>query len=556
MIRFRIVTVLIAGAFTLIWLRLFYWQVLSHESLSELADKQHFYRLEIPPARGEILSSDGTPLVTNQTAYLLFAEKKHVADIEEYAEKLAPVLGEEEASLSALLNEHDIWVPLHHQVEEATADKIKELELKGLGFEREDKRFYPESSMAAHLLGFVGKDALGRPKGYFGLEGFYNKELAGQPGFLLQERDAYGNPIVIGKTDRIEPKDGRSLVLYLDKTVQFIAETKLKAALNKYGAKAGNVVIMDPKTGGILASASYPNYDPLLFAEFPNEYYGNPVVADSYEPGSTFKPLVMAEAFDLKKLKPTDTYNETGPVTVSGYQIKTWNNEYHGEISMSEILQYSSNVGMVYISNALGKDNLLNFLADFGLGSKTGIDLQEEAETYMRPESEWRDIDLATASFGQGIAVTPIQMVRAISAIANNGVLMEPRLVKEIVSQDGKKIEIPPKEVRRLYSAPTAKVIAELMVDAVEHGEAQWTVTKGFRVAGKTGTAQIPVEGHYDAEKTIASFVGFGPVEDPRFVMLVTLREPTSSPWGSETAAPLFFEISNELFPYFGIHPQ
>ncbi|KKR95028.1 hypothetical protein A3A55_00095 [Candidatus Roizmanbacteria bacterium RIFCSPLOWO2_01_FULL_40_14] len=556
MVRLRIVTVLIAGAFTLIWLRLFYWQVLSHELLSNLADNQHFFRLEIPPARGEIRSRDGTPLVANQTAYLVFAEKKYVDDIEEYSEKLAPILEEEEASISGLLNEHDVWVPIKHQVDEQTVDKIKELELAGLGFEREDKRFYPETSMAAHLLGFVGKDALGKPKGYFGLEGFYDKELAGQPGFLLQERDAYGNPIVIGKIDRIEPKHGRSLVLYLDKTVQFIAETKLKKALEKYGAKAGNVVILDPKTGGILASASYPNYDPLLFSEFPDEYYRNPIVADTYEPGSTFKPLVMAKAFELKKLKPTDTYDESGPVTVSGYQIKTWNSEYHGKISMSEILQYSSNVGMVYISSMLGKDGMLSLLSDLGLGSKTGIDLQEEAETFMRDENEWRDIDLATTSFGQGIAITPIQMIRAIAAIANNGVLMEPRLVKEIVSEDGKKIEIPPKETRRLYSAPTAKVIAELMVDAVEYGEAQWTVTKGFRIAGKTGTAQIPVEGHYDSDKTIASFVGFGPVENPRFVMLVTLREPTSSPWGSETAAPLFFDIANELFPYFGMYPQ
>ena len=556
MVRLRIVTVLIAGAFTLIWLRLFYWQVLSHELLSNLADNQHFFRLEIPPARGEIRSRDGTPLVANQTAYLVFAEKKYVDDIEEYSEKLAPILEEEEASISGLLNEHDVWVPIKHQVDEQTVDKIKELELAGLGFEREDKRFYSETSMAAHLLGFVGKDALGKPKGYFGLEGFYDKELAGQPGFLLQERDAYGNPIVIGKIDRIEPKHGRSLVLYLDKTVQFIAETKLKKALEKYGAKAGNVVILDPKTGGILASASYPNYDPLLFSEFPDEYYRNPIVADTYEPGSTFKPLVMAKAFELKKLKPTDTYDESGPVTVSGYQIKTWNSEYHGKISMSEILQYSSNVGMVYISSMLGKDGMLSLLSDLGLGSKTGIDLQEEAETFMRDESEWRDIDLATTSFGQGIAITPIQMIRAIAAIANNGVLMEPRLVKEIVSEDGKKIEIPPKETRRLYSAPTAKVIAELMVDAVEYGEAQWTVTKGFRIAGKTGTAQIPVEGHYDSDKTIASFVGFGPVENPRFVMLVTLREPTSSPWGSETAAPLFFDIANELFPYFGMYPQ
>jgi cell division protein FtsI/penicillin-binding protein 2 len=532
--------------------------VISHDRLKLLADNQHFHRLEIPPARGEILSSDYTPLVTNQTAYLVFCEKKYIETNNEntYVEKLAPIFEVEEASVSALLDSHDVWVPLKHQVESEKADKIKELELKGIGFEREDKRFYPEASMAAHLLGFVGKDELGRPKGYFGLEGYYDKELAGQPGYLLQERDAFGDPIVIGKIDRIEPKHGRSLVLYLDKTIQFIAETKLKSALEKYGAKAGNVIIMDPKTGGILASASYPNYDPLTFIEYPDEYYRNPVISETYEPGSTFKPLVLAQAFDLDLLSAKDRFNEQGPVTVSGYSIKTWNNEYHGDISMSEILQYSSNVGMVYISQKLGKDNLLSLLTNFGQGERTNIDLQEEEETFLRNESEWRDIDLATASFGQGIAVTPIQMIRAISAIANKGMLMEPHMVKEIVTSEGKKIEIPPKKARQMFTPSTAKVISELMVDAVEHGEAKWTVNKEFRIAGKTGTAQIPVEGHYDAEKTIASFVGFGPVEDPRFVMLVTLREPTSSPWGSETAAPLFFTIANELFPYLGVYPQ
>ena len=556
MARLQTITTFIIVAFGIVSVRLFYWQVIAHDSLKTLADSQHFYRLEIPPARGEILASDRSPLVTNQTAYLVFGEKKDIEDEKDYDEKLALVLEEDEASVSAQFESNDIWVPIQHQVEADKVDKIKALELKGIGFEREDKRFYPESSMAAHLLGFVGKDELARPKGYFGLEGFYNKELAGQSGFLLQERDAFGDPIVIGKIDRIEPKHGRSLVLYLDKTIQFIAETKLKKALEKYGAKAGIVIVMDPETGGILASASYPNYDPLTFNDFPGDYYKNPVVADTYEPGSTFKPLVMAKAFDLDVLKPNDRFDESGPVAVSGYSIKTWNNEYHGDISMSEILKYSSNVGMVYVSNKLGKENLHSLLKDIGLGKRTDIDLQEEAETVMRDEAEWRDIDLATASFGQGIAVTPIQMIRAISAIANGGILMEPHVVKEIITPEGRTIAIPPKELKRLYKAPTAKVMGELMVDAVEHGEAKWTVIKGFRIAGKTGTAQVPVAGHYDEEKTIASFVGFGPVEKPRFVMLVTLREPTSSPWGSETAAPLFFDIANELFPYLGIYPD
>ncbi len=554
--RLPIVTALLLVAFLAIWARLFFWQVLSHEKFRTMADSQHFHRLEIPPARGEILSSDGTPLVTNQTAYLVFAEKKRIEDEHTFIETVAPLLGEEVASISARMATQSIWIPLKHQVEEDIVKKLRTLEVEGLGFEREDKRFYTEASMAAHLLGLVGKDSNGHPKGYFGLEGFYDKELAGQSGYLRQERDAVGNPIVIGEIERFEPKNGRSLLLYLDKTVQFIAEEKLKKGLERFGAKAGVIVIMDPKTGGILASASYPNYHPGLYAEFPSEYYRNPVVADSYEPGSTFKPLIMAGAVDKNAVKATEVFDETGPVRVGQYAIKTWNDEYHGAISMTQILEYSSNVGMVHIARKMGGTNLLSFLEAIGIGEKTGVDLQEEATPVTRPEDQWKEVDFATASFGQGIATTPLQMVRAVAAIANGGWLMEPHVVKQIVEKEGKIVDIKPRPVRQIVSGTSAKLIAEMMVSSVEHGEAKWKVPKGFRIAGKTGTAQIPVEGHYDAEKTIASFIGFGPVEDPKFVMLVTLREPTSSPWGSETAAPLFFEVATELLRYYGITPQ
>ena len=554
--RLRFVTFAMVFGFFAIWGRLFYWQVWSHERLQELADAQHYHRLEIPATRGDILSVDGTPLASNQTAYLVFAEKKQVKDELEFIELIAPILDEELASLSARMKTSDVWVSLAGQVEEERVKKLRTLQLEGLGFERDDKRYYPEASMAAHMLGFVGKNEDGEQQGYFGLEGQYDKELRGQKGYLRQERDAVGNPIVIGNSERIEPKNGRSLVLYLDKTVQFIAEEKLKEGLEKYGAKAGNVIVMEPSTGGIVASASFPSYDPGQYAEFPHEYYKNPVVADAYEPGSTFKPLIMAEAIDEKAIQPTDTFNEDGPVVVDGYTIKTWNSEYHDTISMGEILEYSSNVGMVFVSGKLGNKKLLSFINEAGFGKETNIDVQDEASGTLRPESEWRTIDFATASFGQGIAVTPIQMIAAVNAIANGGILYEPHMVKKIVDQNGDIIDIAPKEVRRLFSPLTANVMTEMMVSSAEHGDAKWTNLKEYRVAGKTGTAQIPVEGHYDAEKTIASFVGFAPAEDPKFVMLVTLREPQSSPWGSETAAPLFFNIARELLTYYGVSPK
>jgi len=547
---------LITGVFILVWIRLFYWQIIQHKPLQAVADAQHYYRLEIPPTRGEILSSDGSPFVTNQTAYLVFAEKRNIQDHDRFVKTAARILGEAEASVAAQLTIHPVWVPLKTEVDEETVRKLKDAALPGLGFERADIRYYPESSMAAHILGFVGKNNDGQDQGYFGLEGYYDKELRGQSGYLRQERDANGNPIVIGETSRIEPKNGRTLELYVNKSIQFIVEEKLKAAMESYGAKAGAVIVMDPFTGGIIASASYPSYDPSHYGDFPSEYYKNPVVSDSYEPGSTFKPLLIAKGIESKTVTPTDIFDETGPVRVGQYSIKTWDNKYHGMISISQILQYSSNVGMVYIADKIGNDPLLSFLKQVGLNEKTDIDVEEEDVPTLRSDQDWHDIDYKTASFGQGIAATPLQVLRAEAAIANGGNLMEPHIVKAIVSNFGDRIEIQPKKIRQIFSYQTAKITKEMMVDAVEHGEVHWKIPQGYRIAGKTGTAQIPVAGHYDTEKTIASFVGFAPSDNPKFIMLVTLREPESSPWGSETAAPLFFDIARELLVYYNISRQ
>ena len=294
----------------------------------------------------------------------------------------------------------------------------------------------------------------------------------------------------------------------------------------------------------------------LIFFNYPREYYKNPIVADQYEPGSTFKTLIMSAGLNEKVIEPKTTFNEEAPVKVGEYLIRTWNNEYHGEMTMIEVLQRSSNPGMVFVGQQLGKDKLYDYIEKFGIGEKTGIDIEGEAAAQIRPRSEWREIELATASFGQGIAVTPIQMVRAVAALANNGNLMEPLVVKKLIDPRGKIIDRQPKKIRQVVSSATARVITEMMINAVDQGEAKWAKPPGYRIAGKTGTAQIPVAGHYDAEKTIASFVGFAPADDPKFVMLTLLREPSSSPWGSETAAPLFFAIAKELLNYYGISPR
>lgn len=555
--RIWIVFSILSLLYALIVVRLYYWQVIRSSSLRLAAASQYNLTLPLPSQRGSIIASDGKNVVLNQSAYLVFAEPKKINSISSFSDSVASVLEKESKELQTLLEDSSrVWVPIGHKVEASRVDQLKNLKLTGLGFEKEPKRYYPESSMAAHLVGFVGSDENGKDTGYFGLEGFYNRELAGKDGELVIEKDIRGAPILIGESHRVEPEDGRSLMLWLDRTVQRIVERRLFEGVAKYGAKEGSIVVMDPKTGGILAMASMPSYDPANFGEFSREFYKNPIVASTFEPGSVFKVLIMAAGIDAGLVTPSTMADEPGPIRVGEYFIRTWDDKYRGMISMTDVLVHSSNVGMVFVEKKLGREGMLKALHNFGLGEFTGIDLQEEAAANLRKDSEWGEIDLATASFGQGIAVTPIQMVRAVAAIANGGSLVVPRVVKEIRDMTGKTFAMKPGKTRTVLSPSSARIMTEMMIAAVDRGEAKWAKPKGYRIAGKTGTAQIPVSGHYDATKTIASFVGFAPADDPKFIMLVTLREPTSSPWGSETAAPLFFTIARDLFAYYGIAPQ
>lgn len=546
-----------------IW-RLFYWQVIKTDELTTAAENQHWISFEIAAKRGQILASDNFPLANNQEAFLVFAS---LPDLKEkpatIASKIAPFLvpPDEQVDMEGLIKERLtrsdlVWVPLKHKVPEINKEAIENLKLAGIGFEEEEQRSYPEGSVSAHLLGFVGSDVNGRDKGYFGLEGFYDLELKGRSGLVRREKDASGKPILVGGLKKEVQKDGADLLTTIDRTVQFIIEEKLKKGLPRYGAVSGTVTLMEPKTGAILALASYPAYNPASYFDFDKKLYPNPVVASTFEPGSIFKVLVMSAALNEGVVGPETKCDRcSGPRTIADYKISTWNEKYFPESTMTEVIQHSDNVGMVFVGEKLGISKMVSYLENFGIGKATGIDLQEESSPKLRPEAEWGQIDLATASFGQGIAITPIQMLRAVGAIANDGGLVKPYLVQKIMGKE-KTTEIEPKEERLVIKPSTAKVMTEMMVNAVENGEAKWAKPKGYRIAGKTGTAQIPVAGHYDEEKTIASFVGFAPTDNPKFVMLVTLREPTSSPWGSETAAPLWFDIAKELFTYYGILPE
>lgn len=568
--RIRFVSLVLFVGFLLLIGRLFYWQILKGKELSNQAQSQYKFSKLVEAPRGNILASDGTWLAARGEAYLVYASLPDIGDINTVADTLSPyfvefdngsvkkeLIFQEASRLKELLLKDDlVWIALKHKVEPSVKNIIEDLEIGGIGFEYEEARAYPEASSAAHLLGFVGKNEEGENQGYFGLEGYYDLVLSGKPGFLSRDADARGVPILLEDYKKTVAQNGVDLWTYVDKSVQINIEKKLEKGIERYGAKAGTVIVMDPKTGGIMGAVSYPSYDPEKYFDYGDEYFINPAVSLSFEPGSIFKVLVMSSALDADVVEP-DTKCDicAGPVKVDKYVIETWNQRYRPDSDVTDVIVNSDNVGMVFVGRKIGKEKLWEYLNNFGIGKETGIDLQGEMSPNFREKDEWSEVDLATASFGQGIAVTPIQMLRAVATVANDGIILKPKVVEKIASEDWVE-DIQRSDGERVISEKTAKEVTAMMVEAARNGEAKWTHVKGFNVAGKTGTAQIPIAGHYDEEKTIASFIGFAPAEDPKFIMLVTLKEPESSPWASETAAPLWYDIAKDLFLYFGIQPE
>lgn len=556
--RIKLLFILFCLAWLVLVSRLFYWQIGSSDKFFLEANNQYQTKEEISALRGKIFASDGFPLALSKENYTLFIQPNLVKDEpDKIYQKLTQFVPLNSESFLKIAKDSQIhWYPLIKELESEIKDQITKEKIDGIGFDPQWQRAYPEASIAAHLLGFVGSDNLGRQRGYFGLEGFYDREFQGKTGELFWEKDLLGRRIIIGQGEERKPKSGRDLKLFLDRSMQFLLEKELKKGIEKYSAVSGSLTILDPFTGGILAMASFPTYDPQNFFREDKVNFSNPVISSSFEPGSVLKPFVMAAAIDLGLVTPKTICDQcSGPVQIGEYEVKTWNDKYYPNTNMLEIIQHSDNVGMVFVSRKIGVRNLLHYLDIFGFSQKTGIDLQEESNPELRKENDWKEIDLATAGFGQGVAVTPIQLIRAMAAIANGGKLITPKVVEKIIDGD-KEIKIKIEEGKQVIKPITAKIITEMMVNAVENGEAKWAKPKGYKIAGKTGTAQIPIAGHYDKEKTVASFIGFAPADEPRFVMLVMLREPKVSPWASETAAPLWFEMAKKMLQLLGVPPS
>lgn len=554
-IRIRIIGSLFAVFFVITSFRAFYLQILKKDDWTRIAERQHQKIVPLTPARGTIYDSSGAALAVSIEMDSCYAEPVFIDDSSDVAAKLAPVIGMTREALQRKLSGKKGFVWLRRQITPDLTRKIRDLNIAGIGFVKESRRFYPNSEVASHVIGFTGLD----PQGLEGIELKYNTEILGNTGYLVTERDALGRDIAL--MDKVVQKSskGYNITLTLDKNIQYVAEKELAKAVAESRAAGGMALVMDPQTGKVLAMASYPNFNPNAFRGYSHDALRNRVIADTFEPGSTMKVFLIASAMDARIVGPNDTFNcENGNYAIGGRVIH--DTHKYGNLRVSEILKYSSNIGSAKIGSRLGAERLLASLKNYGFGEKTGIDLPGEVSGYLRDRSRWYPIDLATISFGQGLSISSLQLVTALSAIANGGLLMKPYLVEKITDDAGTVIrQFAPVVRRRVNSAQTSQTMTKMMESVTsEGGTGLNAVVDGYLVAGKTGTAQKvdPMTKCYSATKRTASFVGFVPADRPRLTILVLIDEPKTSSYGGVVAAPAFREIAHQSLCYLKVPPN
>lgn len=546
--------------FIIVFLRLFDLQVLNYKFYKALALRSHKLDLEILPERGKILvhsAKDLRAIATNLNLSLVYAVPREIRDKQEVAEKLSSILEiEKEELIKKISKKNDLYEPLKHFVTKEKIEEIKKLKLKGISFEEEWKRFYPDKNLFSHLLGFFGyKDK--KREGRYGLEQKYEDILAGKEGKVEAEKDASGKSIFIERKNIKKPIEGADLVLTLNYEIQYFACQELKRAIKKHGAEGGTLIVMEPKTGKILALCNYPDFDPNEYFKFNQNLFLNPSISASYEPGSIFKVITLAAALNENKVQPETTYFDKGEVRIGNYTITNADNKKYGEQTMIQVLEKSINTGAVLVARKLGVEKFREYVMSFGFGEKTRIELPGEIKGDISSLGEKNEIYLATASFGQGITVTPLQLITAFSALANEGKLMRPYLVEKIIYKDGRVEENKPQFIRQVISPSTANVINSMLVSVVENGHGKRAQVKGYYIGGKTGTAQVPLKDKrgYDPKKTIGSFIGF-PVSNPKFVVLAKIDDPKDVIWAEASAAPLVGQVLKFLLEYYQIPPE
>lgn len=537
--------------------RLFQVQVLRHDYYLSLARQEHWQKESIPARRGTIRASDGQPLAMSVDFESLYANTWQLEDPARAARLLAPILGEPVDKLEARLTlrqEAPVLVKAFLPAE--IADRVRGLRLRDIYLKPEPHRLYPEGDLAAQVVGFVGRDH----QGLAGLEASQDELLAGKAGILWAERDTGGDEISLGRRQYQPPEDGQDLVLTIDRVIQRVVEKELAAAVAKQRATGGTVIVMAPRSGAILAMASRPTFDPRdaqLLDPARKELYRNPAVNDLYEPGSVFKVVTYAASLEEGLIGPNSPINDPGLFRYGGMVVRNWDGKAYGTMAAKDALKYSNNVAAATLSTRLGPDTFYRYVRAFGFGQPTGIELGGETPGMVRTNADgqvWSPSDLATNAFGQGLGATPLQMLTAAAAVANEGLLMKPRLIQEMVGTQGRRASLP-QGVRRVISPATARTLTEMLVYVVENVPGTPAKIPGYRVAGKTGTAEIPTGQGYAQNATIASFIGYAPADDPAFIVLVKIDRPQDSPWGGEVAAPLFKTIAVQLLAYLRLPP-
>jgi cell division protein FtsI/penicillin-binding protein 2 len=551
--------------FILITLQLFNLQVVNHELYADLASGQHNILSQLIPERGEIYVQDPLseskvyPVAVNKQLNFVYASPKDVVDPQVVSAKLAPILNMDVLDLEEILNKpNDPWEPLKHYVTDEIAELITNLKLPGIFTIPETMRFYTEGPLFSQLVGYVGFNN-DKKEGQYGVEGYWEKELAGKKGELRSEKDPAGSLITLGQREIIPAVPGVNLILTIDKNIQIKACLALESAVKKHGAAKGSLIIMDPTTGAIKALCNSPSFDPNSYAEVRDiSRFINNAVSSPYEPGSVFKPITMAGALAEGVVTPTSTYIDTGEIKIGPEIIKNSDNKAHGLQTMTGVLENSLNTGAIFVMRQLGVKSFLSYMEKFGFGKITGIDLPHEKSGNINRLSEKQEIYSVTASFGQGITVTPLQMLNAFGAIANKGQLMRPYVVDEIRFADGRAEKTRPTIIRQVFTSQVARTLSAMLVSVVERGHGKRAGVAGYYVAGKTGTAQVPMQNKagYDPHKTIGTFVGFAPVDQPKFVMLAKIDEPKGVTFAENSAAPLFGEIAKFLLEYYQVPPE
>ncbi|MGI6576177.1 MAG: penicillin-binding transpeptidase domain-containing protein [bacterium] len=551
LIRRRIVVLFILIALSTVSLggRLFFIQILQSEAFQQQALSQRLRQVFIQPTRGTIYDRNKQELAFDISVDSIVANPVQLKNKEENAQALAEILGREQADILELFSRKSSFEFIERKVDQDIAQKVRELGLEGVYLVEETKRYYPEGVLAAHILGFAGIDN----QGLEGIEVTYDEQLRGSEGRFLGETTAIGTEIPDGLKKYIPSRDGYNLILTIDKGIQYIVERQLDQIMQENQARAATIIVTNPKTGEVLALGNRPTYDPNNPLQAMDNWR-NLAIWFNYEPGSTFKIVTAAAALEEGVVSENEGFFCNGSITVAGHSIGCAS--AHGSQSLADVIKYSCNVGFITIGQRLGTDKLYKYIDAFGFGDPTGIPLPGEAAGILLPKSQVGPVELANNSFGQGIAVTPLQMINMAGAIANGGVLLKPQIVREIRDHEDNLVEaFAPQVVRQVVSRETAEKLTSFLHLVVSEGTGSNADVVGYKLAGKTGTAQKIEAGRYVSDKHVASFLGFGPVEDPQLAVLVVIDEPKGAYYGGLVAAPVFSKVMEESLQYLGVPP-